>query len=117
LGPLLRGEGTLEADPLGRSALYWHYPQYGNQGGTPGSSVRAGDWKLIEFYEDGRLELYNLREDVSEAHNLAAEQPQRTARLAGMLAAWRESVEAKIPQPNPDYVPWGRLQENSEALW
>jgi arylsulfatase A-like enzyme len=101
LVPLLSGAGQFE-----REAIYWHYPHYGNQGGTPGSSVRAGDWKLIEFFEDGRLELYNLREDVGEAHNLAAERPELTARLAGMLAAWRESVEAKIPQPNPDYVPW-----------
>lgn len=101
LAPLLRGKGELE-----REAIYWHYPHYGNQGGTPGSSVRAGDWKLIEFFDDGRLELYNLREDVGEEHNLAAERPEQTARLAGMLAAWRESVEAKIPQPNPDYVPW-----------
>jgi arylsulfatase A-like enzyme len=101
LVPLFTGKRELDRD-----ALYWHYPHYGNQGGTPGSSVRAGDWKLIEFFEDGRLELYNLREDVGEEHNLAAELPGRTARLAGMLAAWRESVEAKIPQPNPDYVPW-----------
>jgi arylsulfatase A-like enzyme len=99
--PLLTGKGALE-----REAVYWHYPHYGNQGGTPGSSVRAGDWKLVEFFEDGRLELYNLREDVGETHNLAAEQPERTERLAAMLAAWRQSVEAKIPQPNPDYVPW-----------
>ena len=99
--PLLTGEGDLE-----RPAIYWHYPHYGNQGGTPGSSVRAGDWKLIEFFEDGRLELYNLREDVSEERNLADERPELTARLAGMLGAWRESVEAKIPQPNPGYVPW-----------
>ena len=99
--PLLKGQSHLE-----REAIYWHYPHYGNQGGTPGSSVRAGDWKLIEFFEDGRLELYNLREDLSEEHNLAAERPGLTAKLAGMLAAWRESVEAKIPQPNPDYVPW-----------
>jgi arylsulfatase A-like enzyme len=99
--PLLRGEGALD-----REAIYWHYPHYGNQGGTPGSSVRVGDHKLIEFFEDGRLELYDLRTDVGEDHNLAQSRPALTKRLAELLATWRESIEAKIPQPNPDYVPW-----------
>ncbi len=89
---------------LDKRAIYWHYPHYGNQGGTPGSSVREGDWKLIEFFEDGRLELYNLRNDISEDHNVAAQYPEVTERLAEQLAAWRESVEAQIPQPNPDWV-------------
>jgi arylsulfatase A-like enzyme len=98
---LLEGKRTLD-----REAIYWHYPHYGNQGGTPGSSVRVSDLKLIEFFEDGRLELYDLRVDVGEEHNLAAERPALTRRLADLLAAWRDEVEAKIPQPNPDYVPW-----------
>ena len=58
---LLRGEQELP-----REAIFWHYPHYGNQGGTPGSSLRAGDFKLIEFFEDGRLELYNLRLDIGD---------------------------------------------------
>ncbi len=101
LAPLLRGEGA----PL-REAIYWHYPHYGHQGGTPGSSLRAGDWKLIEFLEDGHLELYNLRDDVSEEHNRVADRPELAARLQRMLASWRECVNAKIPQPNTRYVPW-----------
>jgi hypothetical protein len=88
------------------TAIFWHYPHYGKQGGTPGSSVRAGDYKLIEFFEDGRLELYNLREDIGEEHSLAEAQPQVATRLHDMLRAWRDDVEAKIPEPNPDYVPW-----------
>jgi hypothetical protein len=52
-----------------REALYWHYPHYSNQGGPPAGSVRRGDWKLIEFYEDGRLELFNLKDDLSEKRN------------------------------------------------
>jgi arylsulfatase A-like enzyme len=99
--PLLRGE-----DELSREAIFWHYPHYGNQGGTPGSSVRMGDYKLIEFYEDGALELYDLRRDESEEINLASSKPERTAELKSLLDAWRESVEAKIPEPNPDFVPW-----------
>jgi arylsulfatase A-like enzyme len=100
--PLLTGSG-----PLAREAIYWHYPHYGNQGGTPGSSIRVDDHKLIEFFEDGRLELYNLRQDVGEAHNLVDAIPTLAHDLAARLAAWRERVEAKIPQPNPKYVPWG----------
>jgi arylsulfatase A-like enzyme len=99
--PLLKGTGTLD-----REAIFWHYPHYGNQGGTPGSSVRCGDYKLIEFFEDGRLELYNLREDVSEKHNIAKDKPDITQKLKEMLVDWREKVEAKIPEPNPDYKPW-----------
>jgi arylsulfatase A-like enzyme len=101
LVPLLMGADHIEREPL-----FWHYPHYGNQGGTPGSSIRDGDYKLIEFFEDGRLELYNLREDVAEEHNLVDEEPELAARLRARLAAWRESVGGKIPEPNPDYEPW-----------
>ena len=98
--PLLKGAGSLQ-----REAIFWHYPHYGNQGGTPGSSVRSGDYKLIEFFEDGRLELYNLREDIGEDRDLSKEKPELTTKLKEMLTAWRESVEAKIPAPNPDFKP------------
>jgi len=62
-----------------------------------------GDYKVIEFFEDGRLELYNLREDISEDHDLAGERPELVREMQGMLARWRESVDAKIPQPNPEW--------------
>jgi len=101
LAPLLKG-----GDRLDREAIFWHYPHYGNQGGTPGASVRAGDYKLIEFYEDGCTQLYNLREDIGETRNLIDEMPDLAARLKEMLAAWREQVEAKIPEPNPAFEPW-----------
>ncbi len=98
---LLNGEGPLERD-----AIFWHYPHYGNQGGTPGSSVRSGDYKLIEFFEDGRLELYNLRKDIGETNNVVKKSPAIAKRLHAQLQAWRESVEAQIPQPNPE---WKRI--------
>ncbi|HUU68956.1 MAG TPA: sulfatase [Planctomycetota bacterium] len=101
LMPLLRG-----GDELDREAIYWHYPHYGNQGGTPGCSMRMGDFKLIEFFEDGRLELYNLRDDVSEDHNIADANPELVGRMHGMLVEWRESVGARIPEKNPDFVAW-----------
>jgi arylsulfatase A-like enzyme len=99
--PLLQGATSLD-----REALFWHYPHYGNQGGTPGSSIRAGDWKLIEFFEDGRLELYHLRDDVGELRNLAAHEPQRVRQLHAQLRAWRDRMNAKYPLPNPAHVPW-----------
>jgi len=84
--------------------LFWHYPHYGNQGGTPSGAVRQGQWKLIEFFEDGRKELYDLENDVSETRDLAKAQPQRVDELFAMLAKWRQEVGAKMPQTNPDYV-------------
>ena len=96
--PLLEGAGEPE-----REAIFWHYPHYGNQGGTPGSSVRRGDWKLIEFFEDGRRELYNLRDDLSEDRDVAAANADVARDLHERLAAWREEVAAKIPAPNPGW--------------
>jgi arylsulfatase A-like enzyme len=94
--PLLRGEPA-----RAREAIFWHYPHYGNQGGSPGGAVRMGDYKLIEFYEDKRVELYNLKEDIGEKNNLADEMPQKAAQLRKMLHQWREEMDAKMPTVNP----------------
>jgi arylsulfatase A-like enzyme len=105
--PLLRDADSADnRQPLDREAIFWHYPHYGNQGGTPGSSVRSGDYKLIEFFEDEHVELYDLGADISEENNLAEARPKLTEKLKGILVEWREKVEAKIPQPNPGYRPW-----------
>jgi arylsulfatase A-like enzyme len=96
--PLLRGD-----EAPAREAIYWHYPHYGNQGGTPGGSLRSGDYKLIEFFEDNRLELYNLADDVGEQHDLAADEPDRVRHLHHLLTDWRDRVEAVLPTPNPEY--------------
>ncbi|MEM1060376.1 MAG: sulfatase [Verrucomicrobiota bacterium] len=108
--PLLEENGYLE-----REDIFWHFPHYGNQGGTPGSSIRHKEWKLIEFYEDGRLELYHLTRDPGETNNLVAEEPERTRRLHERLRAWREQLEALEPKPNPDFVPW-REEDIRNAL-
>ena len=103
-----RSFADLLADPSlggGERELFWHYPHYGNQGGTPGGAIRAGDWKLIEFYEDGRLELYDLGADVGEEDDLAEEQPERAAELRDRLDAWRAEVGARMPTPNPNAAP------------
>jgi arylsulfatase A-like enzyme len=96
--PLLKGTGELR-----RKAIYWHYPHYSNQGGKPGGAVRVGDFKLIESYEDSRVELYNLRADLGEQHDLAAKMPEKAAELRQMLHEWRNEVGAVMPQPNPDW--------------
>ena len=98
LTPLLRGKKSLD-----RKAIFWHYPHYSNQGSGPAGAVRAGDYKLIEFYEDGRLELYNLTEDVSEKNNLVKNMPDKAAELHRILKNWRQDVDAQMPTPNPDY--------------
>lgn len=105
LVPLLAQRGKPERD-----TLFWHYPHYHHS--TPAGAVRQGDWKLIEFFEDGRLELYNLRKDLGETRNRAEEMPRKAKELHQKLAAWRDAVNAAMPTPNPDYDParqheWG----------
>jgi arylsulfatase A-like enzyme len=100
LVPLLKG-----GDSLPRKALYWHYPHYGNQGSSPGGAVRVGRYKLIEFYEDDRVELYDLEKDMSERRDLASSMPEKARELRGMLHRWRGAVGAKMPVPNPEYRP------------
>ncbi len=88
-----------------RSPMFWHYPHYGNQGGTPSTCIRDGDWKLIEFHEDQRLELYNLKDDISEAHNLVNERPELAKKMHQQLIQWRKDVNAQMPSPNPRFKP------------
>ena len=92
--PLMRG------DQLEREAIFWHYPHYSNQGDTPSCAVRAGRWKLIEWFETGQVELYDLRGDIAESHDLSAREPERVAALRGQLATWKRQVEALIPKNN-----------------
>ena len=88
-----------------RGPLFWHFPGYLGQGEdqwrtTPVGTIRDGDWKLMEFFEDGRVELYNLRKDLGETDNLAASNPEKVAQLREKLADWRESVGAEMPTAN-----------------
>jgi arylsulfatase A-like enzyme len=98
--PALRGARTPRSQPL-----YWHYPHYGNQGGAPHGAIRDGDWKLIEWFEDNSVELYNIPQDLSEKTNLAAQHPEKVAALRAKLVAWRTEVGALMPTPNPGYDP------------
>jgi arylsulfatase A len=103
LVPLLRREGDWKRD-----TLFWHYPHYQHYqlgGTTPYGAIRAGDFKLIEFFDDLRVELYNLREDIGEQRNLAAQMPAKADELRARLHAWRKDVGAQMPSGNPDYDP------------
>ena len=117
--PLLKGEKTLE-----RSAIFWHFPAYLEAYNeeqwpwrtTPAGAVRQGDWKLIEFFEDGKLELYHLADDAGEKNDLAGRMPDKVQQLHGVLAAWRQSVGAPIPtEENPQYDPEARARGNRQA--
>ena len=97
---------ALRGHELDRDAVFWHYPHYGNQGGFPSGAVRVGDYKLLERYEDGRVHLYNLSEDISEQHDLAAQMPELTTQLRKKLHAWYQRVDAKFLQEKDGARPW-----------
>lgn len=114
LVPLLRGEVASLPD----RALFWHFPAYlqsyqrvnGQRDllfrSRPCSVIRMGDWKLHEYFEDGGLELYNLKNDVGEQTNIAQSEPEKAKQLHEALVAWREAIGAAVPtEPNPKYDP------------
>jgi arylsulfatase A-like enzyme len=105
---LLTEGGTLE-----REAIFWHFPAYleaysrkaGGWRTTPAGALRAGDYKLIEFFESGRLELYDLAQDIGEASDLSDELPEKRDELHALLRTWQERVGAPLPtEPNPEFA-------------
>ena len=103
---LLRGQRALSD-----RAIFWHYPLYLTGRASPASAIRKGDWKLIEYFEDGRLELYNLAADISESKNLADTAPSMARELHAQLRAWREATNAVEPRTaNPYYAGPGQAQ-------
>jgi arylsulfatase A-like enzyme len=100
LSPLLTDGGVLDRD-----ALYWHYPHYHGSTWAPGAAIRAGKWKLIEFYEENAVELYDLASDAGEKQDLSRSHADRTNELRAMLRAWQEKVGAKMPAQNADSKP------------
>lgn len=100
LKPLMLQTGSLD-----REGIFWHYPHYHPGGATPYGAVRSGQYKLIEFYEDDRVELYNLRDDIGEEHDLSSSLPDTVKELRTALHNWRLSVGAQMPTANPDYDP------------
>ncbi len=94
---------ALAGKPYKREAMFWHYPHYGNQGGQPGASVIEGDYKLIKFYEDDRVELYNITQDPGETEDLAGTLTEQRDRLHKKLCLWQQETAARLPGPNHDY--------------
>ncbi len=102
---LLKGGAKLK-----RTANYWHYPHYSPQLGRPSAAIRQGDYKLILFFEDNRAELYNLKQDISEAKNLADLQPAKTLAMRKQLEDWLKKTGAQLPVANPNYNPSRELE-------
>jgi arylsulfatase A len=99
IAPLVKGAGE-----LAREAVYWHFPHYSNHGmQSPGGAVRAGDYKLIEYFENNSIQLFNLQKDPGEKQNLAREEMELASNLRAKLHRWRENISAQMMQINPDY--------------
>lgn len=97
--PLLKGQNQINRD-----AIFWHFPHYSNHGRqSPGGAIRSGDFKLLEYYEDGTVQLFNLKDDIGEQNDLASAQPEKAKDLLNKLHKWRKSVGAIMMEPNPDY--------------
>jgi arylsulfatase A-like enzyme len=91
--------------PAGARTLYWHYPHYHGSNWKPGAAIRDGDWKLIEFYHDGKVELYNLATDLGEKNDLSAKNVRQVRELRDKLARWQKQMSAKMPVRDPAYQP------------
>ncbi len=96
--PLLKGKR------IGRKDIFWHYPQYAGKGDSPAAAIREGDWKLLEFYEDNHVELYNLKKDISEKNDVSKQYPELVKKLTNKLHNWQKNVDAKFPLKNAEYV-------------
>ena len=95
----------LKGNDSGLRTLHWHYPHYHGSTWKPGAAIREGNWKLIEFYHYNNFELYNLENDISEENNLSKTHPKKAKELRKKLNKWQKKMNAKMPNPNPDYIP------------
>ncbi|MBM3892312.1 MAG: DUF4976 domain-containing protein, partial [Verrucomicrobia bacterium] len=116
LVPLFRDTGAA----LKREAIFHHFPGYLGAGEntwrtTPVGVITAGDWKLMEFFEDNRLELYNHKDDLGEQKNLTSTMPEKAKELHGKLVAWRQSVNAPMPTPNREQKPAGSSEKKGKG--
>ncbi len=96
--PLIKGK-TIKKRPI-----YWHFPHYSNHGmQSPGGSIRDGDYKLIEYFENGTVQLFDLKNDIGEQNDLSKIEVEKTKELKEKLYKWREDVNAQMMKPNPNY--------------
>jgi arylsulfatase A len=100
IAALLTGRGRAPA-----RKFFWHFPHYTNQGSRPSGAMRDDHWMMIEYYDEEKAELYDLREDVGEGRDLVESQPERVSQMRAALAAWRREVHAQSNTPNPDFDP------------
>ncbi len=98
ISPLLKG------DAMEKGPIYWHFPHYSNHGmQSPGGAIREGDYKLLEYFENGSVQLFNLKDDIGEQHDLSIIEVEKTKDLRDKLHQWRKDVDAQMMEPNPDY--------------
>ena len=99
IAPLVKGEKELD-----REAIYWHFPHYSNHGmQSPGGAIREGDYKLLDYFENGTVQLFNLKNDIKEQYDLSKIEIEKTMELKAKLDKWREDVGAQGMKMNPDY--------------
>lgn len=97
---------SLKGKSLNREAIYWHFPHYSNHGmQSPGGAIRSGDFKLLEYFENGSIQLFNLKKDISEQNDLSKSNPKKAKELLTKLHAWRKKIGAIGMTKNPDYDP------------
>ena len=91
---------AVKGKPNERGAIYWHFPHYSNHGmQSPGGAIREGGFKLLEYFENGTVQLFNLKTDPGEQNDLASAQPAKAAKLLAKLRAWRKDVGARMLRP------------------
>lgn len=91
---------ALAAEDYDRGPIYWHFPHYSNHGfQSPGGAIRSGRYKLLEYFENGTVQLFDLENDIGEQHDISKQQPETTRKLLKMLQNWRKDVDAKMPYP------------------
>jgi len=99
IASLVKGDKVLD-----REALFWHFPHYSNHGmQSAGGAVRSGDYKLLEYFDNGEIQLFNLKDDIGEQIDLSATEPEKANELKQLLHSWRAEVGARMMVENPDY--------------
>jgi arylsulfatase A-like enzyme len=96
----------VQGEDMDRGPIYWHFPHYSNHGmQSPGGAIRDGDYKLLEYFENGTVQLFNLKDDIGEQTDLSKMEVEKTQELTAKLHQWRKEVDAQMMSPNPDHDP------------
>lgn len=105
LVPMISADKKYQSGPAIRP-IFWHFPHYSNHGlQSPGGAIRFGDYKLLDYFENNSVQLFNLKNDPGEQHDLSKTEPEKAKELKDMLDKWRKDVKADMMPPNPDYKP------------